>query len=674
MKLITFRIGRPYWLLPASLETLFAVIDRYPGVVDDMVWFNQDTHAPLDLDVYRRRVDRLGQVIAEARSRGMQSGVEVLTIIGHHEENLPLSLKSDSRRVVGADGVTSQGSFCPADTSHYEYIRQQCRIFAQVDGDYIWPGDDIRMFGHMPTVATCFCDHCVADFGRLVGRQFDRTGLVQALQDDPAPGFELRHAWQRRNGEVMAGLFRVMEQAIHEVRPELPIGFMTGDRFYEGYGFEQWAEILSGPNKLEVRWRPGGGFYSDEYLMGLVDKAHQTGRQISRLPDWVTNIPSEIENFPYQRLRKSVWTTVIEAAAHMAAGATGPAFNIMGQSNESLDEYEPFISEIHRARPFYEVMHTELGRSPCEGVWPAWKPDAFVLNGVDGRSWHESSGYLETLNNPYVLGELGIPLCYSRRNATVTAMSNQMPMLFSADELKEIFSGGVLLDAGSLETMHDLGFGDWCGARVAEKIPFDMAEKLTTDDINGPLAPGRKRDCRQSFLFWREDAYRLEPLADGVRVLAELFNYEGATYDRPDRMLGACMTAFENSLGGRVVVSGYYPWKLTHNLGKTQQMKEVCQWLSRDTQPLKIETFAKVVPWVRRDRKGRRAFVLLNASLDPIDELSVLVAERVSTFRLHTLGGKTLPVPTEPVDDSPYVRLRLKSLAPWSIHLVTAAE
>ena len=673
MNLITFRIGRDYWLTSESLADLFAVLDKYPGTVDDLVWFNQDTHAPLELDVYRNRVERLGQAVAEAQSRGMQSGVEVLTIVGHHEENLPHSLKSDSRRVVGADGVISQGSFCPADTSHYEYIRQQCRVFAQVKGDYIWPGDDIRMLGHMPVAATCFCDHCIRDFSRRTGIEFDRESLVEALQNDQAPAFELRHAWMQRNDEVISELFRIMERAIHEVQPDLPIGFMTGDRFYEGYNFAQWAEILRGPNKLEVRWRPGGGFYSDEYLLGLVDKAHEVGRQISQLPEWVKNIPSEIENFPYQRFRKSVRTTVIEAAAHMAAGATGPAFNIMGRY-DSLDEYVPFVKEIHQARPFYEVMNTELGRSPCEGVWPAWKPDAFVLNGVDGRKWYNTYGYMETITNPYVFGEIGIPVCYSRQYATVTAMSRQMPMLFGEDELKEIFSGGVLLDAAALETMHDMGLGEWCGVRVAEKIPFDMAERLTSDDINGQVAPGRNRDCRQSFLFWREDAYRLEPLADGVRVLAELFNYEGATYDRPDRMLGACMTAFENSLGGRVVVSGYYPWKMTHNLGKVQQLKEVCQWLSRDTQPLKIETFAKVVPWVRRDRKGRRAFVLLNASLDPVDELSVLVAEKASTFRLHTLGSKTLQVPAEPVDDSPYVRLRLKSLAPWSIHLVTAAE
>ena len=60
MGLITFRVGRPYWLSSESLGNLFDMFDRYPGVADDMVWFNQDTHAPLALDVYRHRVGRLG--------------------------------------------------------------------------------------------------------------------------------------------------------------------------------------------------------------------------------------------------------------------------------------------------------------------------------------------------------------------------------------------------------------------------------------------------------------------------------------------------------------------------------------------------------------------------------------------------------------------------------------
>ena len=52
------------------------------------------------------------------------------------------------------------------------------------------------------------------------------------------------------------------------------------------------------------------------------------GRQVSALPDWVVTIQSEIENFPYHRLKKSAHITALEAASHIAAGCTGAAFNV----------------------------------------------------------------------------------------------------------------------------------------------------------------------------------------------------------------------------------------------------------------------------------------------------------------------------------------------------------
>ena len=90
-------------------------------------------------------------------------------------------------------------------------------------------------------------------------------------------------------------------------------------------------------------------FYADDEPLGLVDKAHAIGRQASALPARVTVIQSEIENFPYQRLKKSVRTTMLEAAAHVAAGATGIAFNVLSQEEEPLDEYRPFLDAVGAA-------------------------------------------------------------------------------------------------------------------------------------------------------------------------------------------------------------------------------------------------------------------------------------------------------------------------------------
>ena len=206
---------------------------------------------------------------------------------------------------------------------------------------------------------------------------------------------------------------------MHGVKPGLPLGFMTGDRFYEGYDFARWAKTLAGPDDAPVRWRPGGGFYSDETPLLLVDKAHAVGRQVAALPTDVRVIQSELENFPYQRLRKSETITATEAAAHMAAGCTGTAFNVLTMYRDPLDEYAPLYRRIARSRPFFRALAAATGRSASGGVWPAWHRDSYVTVNPEGK-WF--GGGRMPLSEPYVLAELGIPLCYQPSGRSATAL------------------------------------------------------------------------------------------------------------------------------------------------------------------------------------------------------------------------------------------------------------
>ncbi|OHB79281.1 MAG: hypothetical protein A2W31_17060 [Planctomycetes bacterium RBG_16_64_10] len=76
----------------------------------------------------------------------------------------------------------------------------------------------------------------------------------------------------------------------------MPLGFMSGERFYEGYDFDQWARVLAGPRGAAVYWRPGGGFYDDSWTGALAGKSHEVGRQVALLPPEVVSIQSEIES------------------------------------------------------------------------------------------------------------------------------------------------------------------------------------------------------------------------------------------------------------------------------------------------------------------------------------------------------------------------------------------
>jgi hypothetical protein len=599
--------------------------------------------------------------LPRVRQARMQAGINVLPTIGSHEENLPYSLQAHWQRMVDPLGRESLGAFCPVHPELIDYVRKLYTATAEAGPDFIWIDDDVCFRNHYPVDFTCFCDFCVQQFSNQVGVKFTREKLVEAFESGSLEErLGVRREWLERNRRVINNLLENIEAAVHKVKPGLSLGFMTGDRFYEGYDFEQWAKTLAGPGHAPVRWRPGGGFYSDEALLGLVDKAHEMGRQVAALPPQIEIIESELENFPYQRLRKSEQTTVVEAAAHMAAGTTGTAFDVLTFHPDPLDEYAPLFHRISQYRPFYETLQSELGRSQAQGIWPAWNRDLFITLNVDGKWLAEGK---VPLSKPYVLGEIGIPVCYHPSGRTGTALHSSAVFAFTKEELHRMFSGGVLMDVDAWHALKRLGLEKWSGVRAVESVDHDATEVLTAHPINGRFA-GWSRDCRQSFSSWWERAYSLQPQNGPIEVLTRITDYNG-------RDLGPSMAAYTNELGGRVVIMGYYPWSQIHSLAKSSQMKAVCTWLSRDRLPVVAESFAKVVIWFREGARGNKAMVVLNASLDTLETLSLRVLTEETRFTYVSAAGERRNLSGGHVASFPgHVRLVLSEIAPWSMHLV----
>jgi hypothetical protein len=129
------------------------------------------------------------------------------------------------------------------------------------------------------------------------------------------------------------------------------------------------------------------------------------------------------------------------------------------------------------------------------------------------------------------------------------------------------------------------------------------------------------------------------------------------------------MTAFENALGGRVVVTGYYPWTLIHNLAKSSQLKAVCRWLSRETLPVVVESYARAVVWARTSVDGRVVLIVLNASLDPVPDLWLRVRTTAQAAACLSLTGEWRELLAVP-DGDDHVRVAIGNVMPWMAYLL----
>ena len=671
---VSLRVSWFLWADEDRRRELLELLREYHEAIDEVAFFTAFTHPPLPLAVVKERASMLADVMPRFREIGLAAGINHLATIGHLDENLPNSLDEPWQHLVDIGGGVSKSCYCVADPKVREYVRASYAALAAAKPDFIWVDDDVRLEHHPPAVTlACFCERCVAEFSAETGRTWTREELKAGLlgpdrADSPASGDDehpteersaLWRSWLAHNRKYLADLLSCIRGAVDGVDLELPLGLMSCELPYSGYAFEDLASALAGDRNVPVKWRPGGGFYTDAAPLELVTKAHSVGRQVSLLPQGVTDVQYEHENFPYQRLKKSRTIFISETAAALGAGCTGVALNLMGISSDPIDEYRPYFDAVREARPLFERAAEVLGRSACEGIWPAFTRDHAAYRDM-------SSGWGGV--GPGELAEIGLPTAYAREGASVSLLSGNAPLEFSNDELVEILSGGVVMDGPALvranERLADMGLERHTGFAVRGTRVADSIEVFTDDPVNGPYA-GWHRDCRPS--FWRETTYLIKPTSPESRPLSEIVDFT------PQRH-GPASGIFENELGGRVAVLGYYPWRSLQSLAKSSQMKSLCRWLSRDGLPAWVESYARALLWCRRDARGLPAALLVNASIDPAGKLALRMREPVAAIMMTRMDGSVeKPAVNSPQrgGDAPYAALEIERLGPWEAVLLS---
>jgi len=653
---VSFRIGSAQSLPEQRFNELLDLFDKYEGVTDEITFFTNVTHAPLTLDDFRQRIGILEERMEQARQRGYRTGINILTTIGHHNEDLENSLKGDYTYMTGINGNVSHGSFCPNDDNMREYIRAIYELTSEANPDYIWIDDDVRL-GHMPIGYGCFCDNCLRIFEKETGIQYTRESLKKAFNEGTAEEkLKIRKEWLQHNRNTIARLFKLIEETVHEIKPDMPLGFMTGDRFFEGYDFDNWAKILAGPDNAPVMWRPGGGFYSDTNTSGLAGKSHDIGRQVSVLPEDIVSIQSEIECFPYQRLKKAANIIVLEACSHIASGCTGAAFNVLSMYDEPLDEYEPLMARLQESRPFFDLMAKSFGRSAITGVNTLWNKDSYITGNVENGNW-VSTGSPVTGHDIY---NIGLPACYSVNNAQVTILGKDNVYAFSKQKIEELLSGGVYMDAEALQQLNKMGFGELTGFEVESSADVDRIEKFINHSLNGRFA-GRERDNRQS--FWKSTAYILRRTNNKAEELSSLIDYIG------EEVAPITMGIFENKLGGRICVAGYYPWSFMENLSKSSQMKSVFRWLSKDSLPGYITSFHRINLWIREPQDGKIALAFSNSSFDPAKNITLMLQTESKEIKVYDMDCKETLISSSG-EDGPSQKFVIPEVDPWQMKLV----
>jgi hypothetical protein len=235
-------------------------------------------------------------------------------------------------------------------------------------------------------------------------------------------------------------------------------------------------------------------------------------------------------------------------------------------------------------------------------------------------------------------------------------------MALSDERILGILASGVYMDLSALNCLHELGCGDLTGFAVDRVIDEDCIEAFSDHPLNGAFS-GRRRDGRQS--FWECPAGVLTPLAEESQTLARMIDYSGR------ELASCCMGVFENRLGGRVCVSGYYPWIFLQNLSKSSQVKSLVRWLSKDTLPAYVSSFHKTNIWAVEPRQGALSVAITSSSLDAAEDLVLTLRTAGNEVSVFDMRCQETQVASR-AKDGPYAKFVLPRVGAWEMVLVIA--
>ncbi|MBN1437194.1 MAG: hypothetical protein JW936_08965 [Sedimentisphaerales bacterium] len=659
---ISFRVGVRQWFSDTRFQQLLKFFAERRTATDEITFFTSETHSPLPLDEVRERSELLKKRMRQVRELGFSSGINILSTTGHHTENIENSFSGAYTNATDIQGRTCPGVFCMADQNYRrDYVEPVYTWLTEAEPDYIWVDDDVRLAWHAPVLFSCFCQNCLNRFASETGTNYTREELQKVFENpEKKAALQIRKQWLEHNRQSTAEFLSFIENVVHSINPDMPLGFMDGSRFYEGYPMTHWAEALAGKNKATVRWRPGGGNYEEIRLDAAVEKAHQLGMEAALLPDWVTSIQSELESFSYERLAKSMRYTSLESAMYIAAGCTGTAYNVLSQYDEPLNEYASLVDRLAEIRPFLDRLASTFGRVRPTGIYTGWNQDSFVAKDLGKTGWLQNPSMIPGVGHAEELFHIGLPPAYRFEDSSVTVLNGDSVFVLDDQTIRQILSSGVYMDAEALRNLNEMGYGELTGFTVAEEHNADSLQQLLEHPINGQFA-GRFRDGRQS--FWNTPAYALESNQDGAESIAKLIDYTYCT-------VAPCTTGvFENKLKGRVCVNGYFPWSKLQSLSMTSQMKSIFRWLSRDTLEAYISSYHRINLWHRILADGSQATALVNCYLDPAENVILnLLSERTEITFTDIDGNQTRITANQSA--GPYKQYKLPTLDTWQIYLV----
>ena len=583
----------------------------------------------------------LKSVIDKLRAHGISYQLNYQNLVGAWDGGADFVDTNSWENWVDQKGVKSRGCACCIGSRFREIAEKKLKLWAATKPDVIWIDDDIRFHNHLTSIRDvwfgkipaykmdfgCFCDAHVKMFNEKNQLSYTREQIVEGILE----GSDIRKKWMEFSGSIADDFACWIENAVHQVSAGTRVAVMTSGvdaHSVEGRNWNSFLTSLSGGGKPLLR--PTFGPYQESdprvfftsYLLLEQLKANirsQYGIDVDFCP--------EIENTRFTRWAKSIAATKYQLLLSAFLGCRGATLSIFDLEGCVLEE-EPEFGEMLREMKgvLDELAQYDLWEWNSEGIGIITSPDRIKES---RRRVSEINGLAEGRKWEYMLMKAGIPCKYltpdSLDQYSGVALDAYTVDLLKDEELLDLFSKGLLLDAGAAELLINRGFSEYMGVKIGEKMECvancEVLHSYTHYDGSIVRIPSRISGNRWNNL-----------ILDGADIISTLITPYGSEH--------VGFARFVNKLGGKVYVyaaNGAFGDGFFTNY-RVKLLKEICSDIT-EVGLVEINN-ASYTLVASKSYGAQRAVMVANMNADIMKDVKIKVPECIEEAFVIAQNGE----------------------------------
>ena len=532
--------------------------------------------------------------------------------------------------LVSPNGETSKACASFADSTWRDYIAKLYGRFAKLGFRTIWVEDDFRYHNHDPlTWGGGFEPVMIERFDKLIGKKVTRQELVKNIlkPGKPHPWRELwMQVWRETKLEVAELLAGVVDK---NSGGKTQLGLMSSHpsvHSIEGRDWNRLFESLSMNGK--VAHRPHYATYSEVPGKEMLYSIMMLDVQRDFRPDYCEVAP-EVENFPFTGWAKSDSQTWSEMALDMFYGSDALLLDLFPFSINRITDEPKVIELLDKSKPALSWIAGKFSKElKTAGVGIPWKQDAaaYVQTGT-GKVMEELS--VSSMSPGNYLLPYGIPCAASLQ--PVNAIYGEYMWSFDDNEVMQLLSRGLLLDARSAEILCIRGFGKYVG------IDFNKWVSREENTYSIELIVNEQCGVRKGTNL----NANIEPRMAVIKPLSGAV--EWTRIINPERgLVGAGIVVYKNKLGGRVAVQN--PVALwARNYQRQDICKKLIEFLFGGSIPVSVTGGPYLMP-VHLKNENNSFIVVFNGSSDTVQPEIHLSGDNIKIAEVTLLVPLEKPV------------------------------